>query len=63
MNRYNRQEITLGVEKQKKLSSSSITIVGMGALGTLCAQLLSRAGVGKIKIIDFDKVAHQEIPK
>jgi molybdopterin/thiamine biosynthesis adenylyltransferase len=57
MNRYNRQEITLGVEKQKKLSSSSITIVGMGALGTLCAQLLSRAGVGKIKIIDFDKVA------
>jgi molybdopterin/thiamine biosynthesis adenylyltransferase len=57
MNRYNRQEITLGVEKQKKLSSSSITIVGMGALGTLCAQLLCRAGVGKIKIIDFDEVS------
>ncbi len=56
MDRYNRQVITLGKDNQKKLAKSFVTIVGVGALGSLCAELLTRAGIGKLKLIDFDVV-------
>ena len=56
MDRYNRQIITIGKKSQKKLENSFVTIVGVGALGSLCADLLTRSGVGKIKIIDYDTV-------
>lgn len=54
--RYNRQEILneIGLERQELLKDSTVTIVGIGALGTIVLDILSRAGVGKIKIIDRD---------
>ena len=56
--RYSRQEIlqNIGEEGQKKLLDSSVVIVGCGALGTVAANNLARAGVGKITIIDRDFV-------
>ncbi len=56
--RYSRQEIlkNIGEEGQKKLLESSVVIVGCGALGTVAANNLARAGVGKISIIDRDFV-------
>jgi molybdopterin-synthase adenylyltransferase len=56
--RYSRQEILekIGNKGQKKLLDSSIVIVGCGALGTVAANNLARAGVGKISIIDRDFV-------
>jgi len=56
--RYSRQVIlkNIGEEGQKKLLKSSVTIVGCGALGTVAANNLARAGVGKITIIDRDFV-------
>jgi molybdopterin-synthase adenylyltransferase len=58
MSRYSRQELFHGIGKegQKKLRSSRVTIVGCGALGSLLAEVLSRAGVGQIRIIDRDFV-------
>ena len=41
---------------QKKLSKSSVVIIGLGALGTIASQYCVRAGIGKIELIDFDKV-------
>ena len=41
---------------QSKLGSSHALIVGVGALGCPCADLLARAGVGKITLIDRDLV-------
>lgn len=57
-NRYSRQTIlqNIGEEGQKKLSQSSVAVVGCGALGTVAANNLARAGVGKIIIIDRDFV-------
>jgi len=54
--RYARQEIfqKIGKENQKKLAQASVTIVGIGALGTTVLDMLARAGVGNIKIIDRD---------
>ena len=56
--RYSRQVLFrgIGVEGQRKLAASRITIVGCGATGSVIASLLARAGVGKISIIDRDYV-------
>lgn len=57
-NRYSRQTIlqNIGEEGQKRLTKSHVLIVGCGALGTVAANNLARAGVGKISIIDRDFV-------
>ena len=54
--RYLRQEIIplMGITGQKKLAKSKITIIGLGALGTVTSDLLARAGVGHITLIDRD---------
>jgi adenylyltransferase/sulfurtransferase len=56
--RYSRQEVLgfIGRDGQKMLASSSIAIVGCGALGSVTAELLARAGIGNITIIDHDVV-------
>ena len=43
-----------GKELQDKFSSSTVAICGLGGLGSNIAILLSRAGVGKLVLIDFD---------
>ncbi len=56
--RYSRQ-IALeswGLRTQRSLKKKTVTIVGAGALGTVSSSLLAKAGVGRIKIIDFDEV-------
>lgn len=54
--RYSRQEILIGKEGQKKLSEKTVAIVGVGATGSVSSQLIVRAGVGKVVIIDRDIV-------
>ena len=41
-----------GEEKQKILSDSSVLIAGMGGLGCAAAEILTRAGIGKLILID-----------
>lgn len=54
--RYSRQErfAPLGVEGQRRLGASTALVVGCGALGSVAANTLVRAGVGKIRIVDRD---------
>ncbi|MBI2689227.1 MAG: ThiF family adenylyltransferase [Acidobacteria bacterium] len=56
--RYSRQILfpPIGEVGQDKLLSSHVAIIGCGALGTFQAAALSRAGVGKLTIIDRDYV-------
>lgn len=56
--RYSRQIIfeKIGSEGQEKLKKSKVTIIGMGALGARTAELLARAGVGNLTLIDRDIV-------
>ena len=57
-NRYIRQERFQGVgEKgQEKLRISRVTVIGLGALGSMAANNLARAGVGFIRLVDRDVV-------
>src|SRR5260370_4393201 len=56
--RYSRQVLFsgMGEEGQRKLLRSSAVIVGCGAIGATAAQLLVRAGVGRLRLIDRDFV-------
>jgi len=56
--RYSRQILfgEIGEAGQQRLLDSSAVIVGCGALGTSLANLLVRAGVGKLRIVDRDFV-------
>lgn len=54
--RHSRQEAIIGAEGQARLASATVGIVGAGGLGSLAAELLCRAGVGTIIILDYDTV-------
>ncbi len=58
LDRYSRQIILkkVGVIGQKKLLKSSVLIIGAGGLGSPIAIYLSALGIGKIGIVDRDKV-------
>ena len=56
-----RNEILIGAIDQKKISNKNVCIVGVGGVGGYVAHMLARAGVGKITIIDFDKVSSSNI--
>ena len=56
-----RTELLIGSEGLSKLASKHITVVGIGGVGGVCAVMLARAGVEKMKIIDFDKVSASNI--
>jgi molybdopterin-synthase adenylyltransferase len=56
--KYSRQILFEGIGDagQERLLASSAVLVGCGALGTVVAGLLARAGVGRLRIIDRDFV-------
>jgi sulfur carrier protein ThiS adenylyltransferase len=45
-----------GEKLQKNFSSATVAICGLGGLGSNIAIALARAGIGKLILIDFDKV-------
>ncbi|MER3414742.1 MAG: thiamine biosynthesis protein ThiF [Gemmataceae bacterium] len=56
LERYSRQMRfePIGEEGQRRLVRSRVTICGCGALGTVLANTLVRAGVGHVRIVDRD---------
>jgi molybdopterin/thiamine biosynthesis adenylyltransferase len=53
--RYDRQ-LLIDNWDQEKLDLSTVTIVGLGALGTVIASSLAMAGVGRLILVDFDTI-------
>lgn len=56
LSRYHRQMLLpgFGEEGQRRLLDATALVVGCGALGTVIANTLARAGVGHLKIVDRD---------
>ena len=56
--RYDRQMVfpSLGLEGQRRLMRSRALIVGVGGLGSWAAELLARAGVQGLRLVDNDRV-------
>ncbi len=58
---FSRNELYWGSEMQKLLATKHVAVFGLGGVGGFCAEMLARAGVGELTIIDFDKVALSNI--
>lgn len=61
--KYSRQELVIGEEGQTKLRESSVAIIGVGALGSVVAELLCRAGIGRLVLIDRDVVEESNLQR
>jgi adenylyltransferase/sulfurtransferase len=57
--RYRRQLIMpeIGIQGQSRLKEATVMIAGLGGLGSLLAFYMAAAGVGRLKIVDMDRVA------
>ncbi|PGZ14886.1 thiazole biosynthesis adenylyltransferase ThiF [Bacillus cereus] len=57
-NRYSRQELfsPIGETGQQKIGEKHVLIIGAGALGSANAEMLVRAGVGRVTIVDRDYI-------
>jgi adenylyltransferase/sulfurtransferase len=58
MVRYSRQIVlkSIGEDNQKKLLKKSVLVVGLGGTGSAAADMFSRLGVGKLILIDRDRL-------
>src|SRR5436309_12656804 len=56
--RYSRHLILpeVGLSGQKKIKAASVLCIGAGGLGSPIAMYLAAAGIGKIGVVDFDRV-------
>ena len=63
--RYSRQILfgEIGTDGQQRLTESLLVILGCGALGTVQAEALCRAGVGKLRVIDRDFVEESNLQR
>ncbi len=63
--RYSRQTIyqPIGEKGQEKIKNSTVVVIGCGALGTVIASALARAGVGYLKIIDRDFIEYHNLQR
>jgi adenylyltransferase/sulfurtransferase len=52
-----------GPEGQERLGASTAVVVGCGALGTVHASLLARAGVGTLRLIDRDYIEESNLQR
>lgn len=56
-----RTELLLGEEKLARLRSANVLVVGVGGVGAYAAEMIVRAGVGRMTIADADKVSETNI--
>lgn len=52
-----RTELLIGAEKLEKFRASSVAVIGVGGVGGYAAEMIVRAGVGHLLILDADKVS------
>ena len=51
-----RTELLLGEDKVVQLIDKNVLVVGLGGVGGICAEMIARAGVGSMTIVDGDVV-------
>ena len=59
--RLMRTRLILGDEKLKRLQNACVMVIGCGAVGSYATEALARAGIGYLKLVDFDTVAISNI--
>ncbi|MCM1265753.1 MAG: tRNA threonylcarbamoyladenosine dehydratase [Candidatus Gastranaerophilales bacterium] len=58
---FSRNSLYWGEEKQSILNDFNIAVFGLGGVGGYCVEMLARAGVGELTLVDFDTVSKSNI--
>lgn len=61
MDRYLRTEALFGADKMNKLRNAKVIVFGVGGVGGYTVEALARSGVGRIDVVDPDKVAKSNL--
>ena len=61
MSDFSRLELMFGSKNIKKLKSKKIIVFGIGGVGGYCVEALTRSAIGKIDIVDNDKISTSNI--
>ncbi|MGI8353269.1 ThiF family adenylyltransferase [Niallia circulans] len=61
--RFLKQELFIGKEGQRNIEASHAVILGAGALGSASSEMLVRAGIGRLTIIDRDYVEESNLQR
>lgn len=56
MDRFARTRLLLGDEAMARLAAARVAVVGLGAVGSYAVEGLARAGIGHLRLVDFDLV-------
>lgn len=58
---FSRTEMLIGAEAMERLHSSAVIVFGAGGVGSYVIEALARGGIGKIAIVDNDRIAVSNI--
>jgi tRNA A37 threonylcarbamoyladenosine dehydratase len=58
---FERAEILIGAAGLEKLAGKHVFLAGLGGVGSWCAEMLARAGIGRLTLVDMDVVATSNI--
>ena len=56
MNQFSRTEQLMGQAAMEKIKKARVAVFGLGAVGSFATEALARAGVGYLRLVDFDRV-------
>jgi tRNA A37 threonylcarbamoyladenosine dehydratase len=56
LHRFSRMELLVGEPGLERLAKASVAIFGLGGVGSFAAEALARAGVGRLRLVDFDDI-------
>jgi tRNA A37 threonylcarbamoyladenosine dehydratase len=56
--RFSRTRLLLGEGAVRKLAESTVAVFGLGGVGSYAVEALARAGVGHMRLVDFDEIKH-----
>ena len=56
-----RTQLMLGDEQVEKLMTKNVLVIGLGGVGGICAEMIARAGIGKMTIVDNDIIDESNI--
>jgi tRNA A37 threonylcarbamoyladenosine dehydratase len=59
--RFSRLELLIGAEALARLAGASVAVFGVGGVGSYAVEALARGGVGRLTLIDYDKVMTSNI--